>query len=965
MKRNMKNRVCAVGCSVMTASALLAGMPQNWMLTAFGASPVVINEVCTKNTKTAAPDGQFYDFIELYNPTQSAVSVGGYYISDDAANPKSYQIPSGTTVAANGFLVIYCGIDETSGVQGTPFGLSKSGETVVLADGNGTVMETLEVPALNDDFSYGRVPDGGETFSVMNQVSPGKSNPSGAVDHIVVQPPVFSKESGFYSSEFALSLSAASGCTIYYTLDGSDPAPDGSSQQYGSTIQIRNVSDQPNVYSAITDIASGYTAPAEPVKKAMIVRAVAVDQKGNISQIATNTYFVGYTSQDLETKMRVVSLVTDPDNLFDSEKGIYVTGNSAQSTGGAGVGGFPIGGFGQQNANYAQSGKEWERPAQFTLFESGKAVYSAYAGIRIHGAYTRAYAQKSFNLYARSDYGTAKFDYDFFDGKATNIKGKAITSFDKLTLRNGGNDPDTKVRDRLNQQMVQDRSYGTECQVECIVFLDGEYWGTYNIVEKIGKEFISDHYKVKEKDVCMIKTDEQSDGSEKGLADYNALKEFAKSATFTDQADYQKLTQLVDVQNFADYMATEVILGNSDFGNNNYALWKTENVDDTKQYADGKWRFILFDTEYGAGLYGQSNVNSSIMQNLQQLANRGEWLPKLFINLLKNCDEFRALYLRNYFDLCNENYKSENVLAALRDIVNATQEASVESKKRFPTGSNTGAGGWGDFGDWGDWGGQSNWGDFGGDWGDFGGDWGGLGGDGGVVNPGGGVVGPGGGDNPGETPKEVDYAASVQKELDTIQTFWSSRAETAKRLMLQWLGNLVSQEQITVELNNEAQKGTVKLNTLSLDCKNGTWSGTYASDQAVYLKAQPAEGYAFDHWEISGGTASGSGKSITVTPDASAQKLSVRAVYKVGVDEPDETTVSTTKQQTLKRGDVDCNGTVSVADAIMLARYLAEDKEATLSAQGKANAELTGDTILDSSDSTRLLMYLAGQVKEL
>ena len=981
MKANRFKRACAIGCSFVTASGLLTGLPQQWMLTASGAGSVVINEVCTKNTKTAASDGQFYDFIELYNTTQSAVSVGGYYISDDPTNPKLYQIPAGTTVPAKGYQVIYCGVDETSGVQGTPFGLNKSGETLTLADSSGNVIEKIEVPALNDDYAFGRVPDGGENFSVLNQVSPGQSNPSSAVDQIVVLPPSFSKESGFYSSDFSLTLSAASGCTIYYTLDGSDPSPNGDSQRYSSAIPVQNVSNQPNVYAAKTDISTSYTPPTDPVKKAMIVRAVAVDQQGNISQIATNTYFVGYTSQDLETKMRVVSLVTDPDNLFDNEKGIYVLGKVYENSRTGGMGN-PMMGMGQVEANYTQSGREWERPAYFTLFDSGNAVYSAYAGIRIHGAYTRANAQKSFNLYARSDYGTAKFDYDFFDGQLLNIKGKPITSFDKLTLRNGGNDNNTKVRDRLNQTMLHDRSFGTEHQVECIVFLDGEYWGTYNICEKIGKEYISDHFKVKEKDVCMIKTDELSDGSDQGKADYEELKNFAKSATFTDAAEYQKLKQLVDVDNFADYMAAEVILGNSDFGNNNYALWKTETVDETKQFADGKWRFILFDTEYGAGLYGQSNVNSSIMQNLQMLANQGQWLPKLFINLLKNNAEFRALYLRNYFDMCNENFKSDKVLAEFNKIVNATKEANIESMDRFPSSPTGGMGGW-DIGDWGDW--NIGSGQFPGGWnigdGQNPGGW--NIGDG--QNPGGWNIGdiqnPGVGQNPGEGPnpggvnpggeeqQPVDNAASLQKELDTIQTFWSSRAETAKKLMLQWLGNLVSQEQITVELNNDASKGTVQLNTLNLDCKNGTWSGTYASDQAVYLTAKPAEGYAFDHWEISGATASGSGKRITVQPDETAQKVSVRAVYKVGVDEPDEstTTASSTAgiQQQGLLGDVDCSGKVVIADAILLARFIAEDESAVLTAQGKINAELTGNSILDSSDLSKLLQYLSGSIKTL
>ena len=192
--------------------------------------------------------------------------------------------------------------------------------------------------------------------------------------------------------------------------------------------------------------------------------------------------------------------------------------------------------------------------------------------------------------------------------------------------------------------------------------------------------------------------------------------------------------------------------------------------------------------------------------------------------------------------------------------------------------------------------------------------------------------------------------------------------------MLQWLGNLVSQQLITVELNNDASKGTVQLNTLNLDCKNGSWSGTYSSDQAVYLTAKPAEGYAFDHWEITGGTASGSGKRITVQPDESSQKVSVRAVYKVGTDEAEDditttttssTTSATQPQQNTLRGDVDCSGKVVIADAILLARFLAEDSEAILTTQGRVNAELTGNTILDSSDPSKLLQYLSGSVKTL
>lgn len=312
---------------VMQSASFLPANAEN-------TSKVTVNEVCSKNSTYKAADGNLYDWIELYNSDSQEADISGWGLSDKEAEPYRYTFPDGTKVPAKGRLIVFC--DSDAGANDTkivPFGLSSTGETLTLTDKQGNTAQTLTFGALAKDTSYGQYPDGSGEFYELS-CTPEKENaaPEGSA---AVHQPAFSKDSGFYDSSFALTLTADEGCTIYYTMDGSDPTIE--SEKYEAPITVKDMSDTENRLSARTDIApNGVEKPRENVDKAAVIRAVSVDSEGRISAPVTKTYFIGTTNSGYYPKMKVVSLVTDPDNLFDYEKGIYCLGKAfeTENTGG-------------------------------------------------------------------------------------------------------------------------------------------------------------------------------------------------------------------------------------------------------------------------------------------------------------------------------------------------------------------------------------------------------------------------------------------------------------------------------------------------------------------------------------------------------------------------------------------------------------------------------------------------------
>ncbi len=476
--------------------------------------------------------------------------------------------------------------------------------------------------------------------------------------------PVFSAESGFYDEEFTLTLSGPKGTSILYTLDGSDPAGSVVTEKYTEPISIYDNTKDINKLSSKYDYAlANYMTPNKNVDKGIIVRACLKLADGTYGPTVTKSYFVG-KDKPFYKDLKVVSLVTNPYNILDDKYGIYVVGSAYKKWKRSKDYNPTYADWDLRNpTNYNQSGKEWERPAVVQVFEVGELAFEQAVGIRLSGRVSRSNVQKSIRLYAREEYGDSKLRYTFFDG-LTDIDGKIIKKFDKVTLRNAGNDStDTCIRDNIIQSLVCDRAVSTQADQPCMLFLDGEFWGFYHMKERLEDYYFQSHYDVKKENVTIIKNNAY-EGNDAIIEDYKKFFNWSMYADFSDEANYQKACDVFDMQSFMDYFVIETYINNNDWlctDTNNCMMWRANEPVDGNEYGDGKWRFALFDTEYSCNLYGEKETKPEY-DLLNNLHRRKTWCnpAALFYKFLEN-EGFREEFYKTYIEIMDECFTPEHV----------------------------------------------------------------------------------------------------------------------------------------------------------------------------------------------------------------------------------------------------------------------------------------------------------------
>ncbi len=544
----------------------------------YGTGDIVISEVINANVSyLKQPDGEYYDWIELHNKTGSPISLAGYALSNNAKNPAKWVFPD-ITLDAGEYLTVLASGKNVSDAQKknsleTNFGLSSAGDVVFLFTPDGTILDKMQVPKGHADVSYGR----SDTSLLFYETpTPNAANGSGFSGY--AEEPKILTLGGTFDGAQSVSVEVPEGCSVTYTTDGTVPTE--SSARYNGQITISK------------------TTPLR-------VRAFKSGYMG--SDVASQTYVI-YTGESTVQSHRftlpVVSIVTDPKNFWDPATGIYVVGNEYAETSGqlptdtrmtAGMQdpNWNLANFNAQPKSHPDPlGREWERDVHFDYIDaSGVTLYSGDGVVQIQGQFSRNNEQKGLALIAKGAYGDAEFSYPFFENRTS-------TSYKSLVLRASAQDATySRIRDNLittlfeegNNGLPEDRAVVVQAHKQVVVLINGQYWGVYDFMERIKEDFIASRFHLSNPDSVDLLYGNGNQNcvlAGNGWQDYTEMVEWAGSHDLSDAANYEYINTLMDTENYATYIAAEIVIGNTDSANIKY--WRSAEK-------DNKWRWILFD----------------------------------------------------------------------------------------------------------------------------------------------------------------------------------------------------------------------------------------------------------------------------------------------------------------------------------------------------------------------------------
>lgn len=494
----------------------------------------------------------------------------------------------------------------------------------------------------------------------------------------------FSKEGGLYTSDFNLSLETNSeNGIIYYTTDGKNP--DSTSNVYSGEIHIKNRTDEPNKISMYQNIVeSGFNEPIGNVFKGTVIKARVILPDGTMGPVSQNSYFINPSIHSKYIGAKVISITANEDDLF-GEKGIYVC------------------------PNYRTVGNPNEIEAYMEVFdEKGNSTLSQSIGLRLNGAGTREFQQKSLRVYARENpvflNGDSKtFRYDFFDGMAKDSYGDIINENKRIILRNAGDDwSKYYLRDTLAQGIAKKLGIDSQAYSPAVVFINGEFWGVHFIRERYDNQYFKYHYNLENKDdVIMIEiandplkaTLSEGNGAE-DLEVFNSEAYFIIYNDMKVEENYRKAETLFDLDNMIDFYIANIFLENVDWPHNNIKIWKNKNPEN--KTVDGRWRFVLADMDvtmeslkviysdaYSEGdirrIYWEEGFGGALAQKLDAncISNH------MFNKLLEN-EDFKNRFISRYFQYIDTVFAPDDIKNQIDARYNLTFHLRNEQMLRYP-----------------------------------------------------------------------------------------------------------------------------------------------------------------------------------------------------------------------------------------------------------------------------------------
>ncbi|MGI6113614.1 MAG: CotH kinase family protein, partial [Mahellales bacterium] len=290
--------------------------------------------------------------------------------------------------------------------------------------------------------------------------------------------------------------------------------------------------------------------------------------------------------------------------------------------------------------------KDMEKKMHIEFFdEEGKPGLEMDAGLKVFGAYGRAMEKKSLAVHARNIYGSDSIKYPFFHDKD-------ILEFKSIVLRTSGQDATmSKIRDGFMTTLARRMGLDAQAHRPAVLYINGEYWGLYNIREKISEHFIAGNHGVPIEHIDLLEANGRVKFGQR--EDYDELIKFVKNNDMRLAKNYEYVKTQVDIQNFIDYEIAIMYFGNTDSGN--IRFWRDRRP-------EGRWRWIVYDQDWAF-----FNVNHNTVWYLTNPEGHGIGLNfsnALMYNLLKN-QEFKDEFVARFAYHLKNTFKTEDVIALI------------------------------------------------------------------------------------------------------------------------------------------------------------------------------------------------------------------------------------------------------------------------------------------------------------
>ncbi len=579
---------------------------------------LLINEIQALNSSTVSDEnGEFDDWIELYNYGNIAINLNGIYVSDDSEKPYKYQITSDLVINPNSYKLLWADEQPQQGGNHLNFKLASEGEFLGIYTNELVSIDQIQFPQQVANVSYGRINNSSNLWAFFPTATPQLPNGSGHLQSQVASP-IFSHKGGFYQNQMHIELSSTDNVSIYYTIDGSVPTQQ--SKKYSEPIQINTTT---------------------------YIRAVCIKSGFLNSTTITNTYFFNENFH-----LPVVSLVANENNFFGNT-GIFTN---------------------------PYTGKEVEVHLEYFDYQKNKG-FSINGGMKIHSPDGRN--QDAFRFYARSIYDAKEINYKIF-------KQKNLAKFERFVFRSAGNDllqsGYTHLRDPLiqvlNGSLEKPADYSAYQAVN--VFINGRYWGIYNLREREDLEYIENTFG-NQNDLDFLEHAFGYPGLRNTIEGdwnfYNQINNELKNTDLSIDENYNYYKQFIDIEEFITYWNVEIFTGNADWLANNIKFWRDK--------PNGKWRWVLWDLDHAFGYPFEYNGINFANPNWNTLENSlslngfrtGEnGFYNVYIRSFMANQHFKHQFINRAADLLNTIFLPSNTLKILDSLKN---ELSTDVERHF------------------------------------------------------------------------------------------------------------------------------------------------------------------------------------------------------------------------------------------------------------------------------------------